>query len=509
MVFRDTLIQQTFATLQYNMLSLSDGVCRIGLTPDELRDLAQQGGRAKKCSTRELSLVMAQHRRQQKQQSTKNNSSQWGATTVASTMVLANVAGIPTFVTGGIGGVHRAGQDSMDISADLTELARTPVIVVSAGIKSILDIPRTLEVLETNGVPAVAYQTDEFPAFFSPSSGVQAPARMDSANEIATAYNLARTLHLPHGMMVAVPNEDPAGAAVEEAIQAALQEASELNISGRDVTPFILKRVAERTGGDSLRSNMKLVERNAHVGAEIAVALSKLHSTDMVLPSANVPQPTSTTNTEQSSLKSKVLVMGGIVQDTIAKSHSKIILHTSNLASSVVADGGVARNIAEALGRLGSRPTIYSAVGNDIRGKSMLTRLEEECNVQFAVGSTVNVVEGENTASYVAILDEDGDLHTACAEKKVLDYMAVPSSEVLQEAEYLIVDANPPIEVLRSTVEEAHRLGVKVVFEPTSVPKAAEIGKHREILSCLSMTSPNLEEVRMRASLGHVVSLIE
>lgn len=170
---------------------------------------------------------------------------------------------------------------------------------------------------------------------------------------------------------------------------------------------------------------------------------------------------------------------------------------------------GVARNIAEALGRLGSRPTIYSAVGNDIRGKSMLTRLEEECNVQFAVGSSVNIVEGENTASYVAILDEDGDLHTACAEKKVLDYMAVPSSEVLQEAEYLIVDANPPIEVLRSTVEEAHRLGVKVVFEPTSVPKAAEIGKHREILSCLSMTSPNLEEVRMRASLGHVVSLIE
>jgi pseudouridine-5'-phosphate glycosidase len=259
-------------------IAIRDGICRVGLSKEELYDLARSGeeGRAQKCSTRDLPMILAKAASQENKGGTM-----WGATTVASTMKLAHLAGISTFVTGGIGGVHRNGENSLDVSSDLTELGHTPVVVVSAGIKSILDIQRTMEVLETNCVPTFGWQTDEFPAFFSPSSGIPCPARADTAKEIADAYWFARQLRLPQGMLVGVPNIDPAGANVETAIQAALKEAEELNIRGRDVTPYILKEVAEKTEGDSLKSNMALVRQNAKVGAEIAIAISKVkQSTD-------------------------------------------------------------------------------------------------------------------------------------------------------------------------------------------------------------------------------------
>lgn len=256
-------------------IAIKDGICRIGLEPYELEDLARAGeeGRAKKCSTRDLPIMLASPAIANTSTSARSIH-QWGATTVASTMRLAHLAGISTFVTGGIGGVHRDGQVTMDVSADLTELGQTAVVVVSAGIKSILDIPRTLEVLETNSVPTMGWQTDEFPAFFSPHSGVKCPARVDSAEVVAQAFWASRALELPQGMLVAVPNHDPAGTNVENAIQSALSEANALHLSGQAVTPYILKAVAEKTGGDSLRSNMALVKQNAEVGALIAIAIS-------------------------------------------------------------------------------------------------------------------------------------------------------------------------------------------------------------------------------------------
>ena len=180
-------------------IALRNGTCHVGLSPDQVQDLATAKAeeRVVKCSSREIPLFLA------KNGGEREGKPQWGATTVASTMRLAHLAGISTFVTGGIGGVHRDGENSLDISADLTELGRTPVIVVSAGIKSILDISRTLEVLETNAVPVVSYQTDEFPAFFSPHSGVASPACVDNAKTIATAFRVARDLGLPSGMLVA------------------------------------------------------------------------------------------------------------------------------------------------------------------------------------------------------------------------------------------------------------------------------------------------------------------
>lgn len=252
---------------------MKNGKGQIGLSEADLQDLAKAGeeGRARKCSTRDLPVVMAA----MKGADTTDAPIQWGATTVASTMRLAHLAGISTFVTGGIGGVHRDGERSMDVSADLMELGQTPVIVISAGIKSILDIGRTMEVLETQSVPTLGWQTTEFPAFFSPKSGVPCPVTVDSASEVAAIYHTARGLGLPQGMLVAVPNHDPAGAAVEEAIQEALGEANAQGISGQAVTPFILQRVAHQTQGDSLRSNMALVKQNAEVGAEIAIAIAR------------------------------------------------------------------------------------------------------------------------------------------------------------------------------------------------------------------------------------------
>jgi pseudouridine-5'-phosphate glycosidase len=254
-------------------IAVKNGICQIGLSVNDLEDLARAGpeGRAKKCSTRDLPMMLAR-----KANNSHPSSTLWGATTVASTMRLAHVAGISTFVTGGIGGVHRNGENSMDVSADLIEMSQTPVIVVSAGIKSILDIQKTMEVLETYSVPACGWQTDEFPSFFSPSSGVSCPSRVDTADEVARIYWASRQLQLQQGMLVAVPNHDPAGANVESAIQEALREADANHILGKDVTPFILKRVAETTKGDSLKSNIALVKQNAKVGASIAKAIAEM-----------------------------------------------------------------------------------------------------------------------------------------------------------------------------------------------------------------------------------------
>jgi pseudouridine-5'-phosphate glycosidase len=252
-------------------IAVKDGVCRIGLDKEELMDLAKAGGeaRAQKCSTRDLPIQIAMAYTTE-----KAGRHRWGATTVAATMRLAHLAGISTFATGGIGGVHRNGENSMDISADLLELSHTPVIVVSAGIKSILDIGRTMEVLETHSVPTLGWQTNEFPAFFSPKSGVSCLS-VDDADMVSRIFWASRTMKLPQGMLVAVPNHDPAGANVESAIQSALREAQEKNITGQAVTPYILKAVAEKTSGDSLRSNMALVRRNASIAADIAIAVAQ------------------------------------------------------------------------------------------------------------------------------------------------------------------------------------------------------------------------------------------
>ena len=421
-----------------------------------------------------------------------DNSQYCIATTVASTMTLAHTAGISTFVTGGIGGVHRNGHVSMDVSADLTELSRTPVVVVSAGIKSILDIPRTLEVLETNAVPAVAYQTQEFPCFFSPNSGVMAPARIDSAEQVASAYWASRALHLSNGMLVAVPPPDPAGQAIEEKIQEAVAEAEALGISGQAVTPFILKRIAETTKGDSLRCNISLVKHNAEIGSEIAIAIAEQRNSTAV----GVVAPPEYPDDNQRNLPApaRVIVMGGTVLDIVAKPKSELILGTSNPAVCTESDGGVGRNVAEVLGRLGSLPLLYSAVGRDARGSALQQR-QEEYGIQDS-SLTIQAVDGANTATFLAVLEGlTNDLHTACADMDVMENIPIPPKEVLEHAEMLVLDANPPLTALKEAAQTANEVGVDVFFEPTSVPKARLAARDHEFLRYLNGAFPNLDEL--------------
>ncbi|NBT52712.1 MAG: pseudouridine-5'-phosphate glycosidase, partial [Marivivens sp.] len=202
-----------------------------------------------------------------------------GATTVAATMIAAHHAGISVFATGGIGGVHRGADQTFDISADLPELAQTPVTVVAAGAKAILDLPKTFEVLETYGVPVIAFGQDELPAFWSRSSGIPAPLRMDSAEEIARAHQMRGLLDLPGGQLVANPIPVEAEISASElapVIEAALRDAEAQGITAKEVTPFLLDRMYQMTEGRSLTANIALVLNNARLAAKIAAALHEL-----------------------------------------------------------------------------------------------------------------------------------------------------------------------------------------------------------------------------------------
>lgn len=246
-------------------IAIIDGACVIGASREELEKIARLGAACAKCSRRDVAGVIARR--------------ETAATTVSATMLLARLAGIDVFVTGGIGGVHRGGERTMDVSADISELGRTDVAVVCAGAKSILDIPRTLEVMETHGVAVCGYTCDEFPAFFTRKSGCKCPQRVDTPEAAAQIVKATLDTRLGSGCVFAVPipsEHEAVGEEIERATTTALEEAEARGVAGRDVTPFILKRVAELTGGRSLAANVALVQNNAVVGARIAVALAAL-----------------------------------------------------------------------------------------------------------------------------------------------------------------------------------------------------------------------------------------
>ena len=248
-------------------IAVMGGRIHVGLTDAELEALGQAKG-VMKLSRADLAACLATKRT--------------GATTVAATMICAHLARIEVFATGGIGGVHRGAESSFDISADLLEFAQTPVTVVAAGAKAILDLPKTLEVLETHGVPVIAYGQDDFPAFWSRSSGLKAPLRMDTAAEIAAAQRMRARLGLAGGQLVANPIPPEAEiprAEIMPVIEQALSEANAQGISAKSVTPFLLQRIFELTEGRSLISNIALVKNNARLAAAIAAALLALPKT--------------------------------------------------------------------------------------------------------------------------------------------------------------------------------------------------------------------------------------
>ena len=246
-------------------VGIVDGEGVVGLSEAEIEELGRRGSGVPKVSRRDLPVVMAE--------------GSWGATTVATTMILAAKAGVEFFVTGGIGGVHRGAENTFDVSADLEELGRTNVTVICAGAKAILDLPKTLEVLETKGVPVLGFGTEELPAFYTRTSGLSVDRRVDDAEEVARIVRAKRELGLDGGVLVANPipeqwSMEPG--VINAAIEEALAEMDAAGVHGKECTPFLLAKVKEITGGDSLDANIQLVYNNARVGAAIARAYAGL-----------------------------------------------------------------------------------------------------------------------------------------------------------------------------------------------------------------------------------------
>ena len=242
-------------------IAVIGGRLKAGLTPEEIEYFGKKGRAIAKASRRDLAMLCAR--------------GEDGATTVTTTMIIAHMAGIRIFATGGIGGVHRGAQTTMDISADLEELAHTPVMVICAGAKSILDLGLTLEYLETLGVPVLGYQTKELPAFYTRHSGFGVDYQVNSPQELAQALKTQQDLGFPGGMLVTNPIPEEYSMpkdVIDAAIDQAIRECEEQGIHGKDTTPFLLARVAELTGGDSLASNIQLVLNNAKLAAQTAAA---------------------------------------------------------------------------------------------------------------------------------------------------------------------------------------------------------------------------------------------
>ncbi|XP_064011573.1 uncharacterized protein LOC135181955 isoform X2 [Pogoniulus pusillus] len=450
------------------------GHIHVGLTDEELEFLASSRNTVK-VSRRDLPYVLSQGLS--------------GGTTVSGTMIAAHKVGISVFVTGGLGGVHRGGENSLDVSADLTELGQTPVAVVSAGVKSILDIGRTLEYLETQGVCVAAFgQSREFPAFFSRQSGFQAPYHVQDEEEAAELIASALGLGLNSGVLIAVPcpqERATSAQVIEEATQQALSEARSKGITGKEVTPFLLQKISELTDGKSLDSNLALIQNNARVGSCIAVALSKLQKARR---KRNLPQREDTTPPQP-------VVIGGINVDFIAKAQNPVILGGGQTNAGRVRRtfGGVGRNLADCLSRLEWAPLFLSAVGKDEHSESVL-----HCCHHMDMSAILHL-EGKSTATYCAVVTRGGELSIGLGDmdihQQITEQYVSQFKENLCQAPLVCIDGNVPLSTIQYICQLAREYQLAVCYEPTDENKAS-----KPFLSdswkALTYISPNLQELR-------------
>ncbi|XP_061772992.1 uncharacterized protein zgc:136858 isoform X2 [Nerophis ophidion] len=479
------------------------GKVHVGLSSGELDFLARCDG-SMKVSRRDLPYVVSQGLS--------------GGTTVSATMIAAHRAGIPVFVTGGIGGVHRDGHNSLDISADLTELSRTPIAVVSAGVKSILDIGRTLEYLETQGVCVATYgPSKEFPAFFSPSSGFTSPCQVCDPDKAAELIESALSLGVQSGVLIAVPIPEEhaaAGRQMEGAIQAALEEANAKGIRGRDVTPYILQRVNELTKGKSLHANIAVIHNNAKVGSHISFALAartkksesqSQPSDSNIVKSESQSQPPDSNNVKSESQSqpsdSNIVVIGGINVDFIAKGKSKALqFGQTNPGSVCQSYGGVGRNISDCLSRLGQQPLFISATGRDAHSEAVF----HHCRHMNTSG--VSRLEGASTATYCAVITEAGEVSLGLGDMDIHQHITQQYvsqfKEQLLSSTLVCLDGNIPISTIRYVCSLAKEHNINVWYEPTDSEKASKPFLS-DAWKSLAYTSPNLAELcTMNKTLG-------
>ena len=364
------------------------------------------------------------------------------------------MAGIHVFVTGGIGGVHRGGEQTFDISADLMELGRTgSVAVVCSGVKSILDIRLTTEVLETQGVTVVTYGQKEFPAFFTRSSGISSHLSSNSLEDVADILKANIEMKLESGVMVAVPvpKEFEAPKQVEDATHQALQEAKDQKIKGKDVTPFLLERIAQLSGQESLNSNVALIKNNAQVGARLAVLVAGKKQ------AAKVDSDCS------------LLVIGGAARDLTFTAVNRFVAGESNPASHEQSSGGVGRNIAEALARIcgGKSVAFASIVGRDSNGAVIV----DELNRLDVDTSLIQHHSMLPTATYCAFLSQRGDLVGAMAAMEVLDLYNPELTVFEKDPKVVIFDCNFEGTTMLRILETRFRNAPLVWVDPTSASK--------------------------------------
>ncbi|KAH7916565.1 Indigoidine synthase A like protein-domain-containing protein [Hygrophoropsis aurantiaca] len=514
-------------------IALIGGRVKIGLSDSELARLADQGANpgAVKLSRRDIAAAIALKKD--------------GGTTCSSTLIFSALAGIKVFATGGLGGVHRGGENTMDVSADLQELTRCPVGLVSAGVKSILDIGRTLEYLETLGVPVLSYaETNDFPAFYTRKSGFKSPWHVSDPITAAKILQTHRQLGMSNGALFAVPipeQYEAIGVTLQDAVEQAVSESEELGIStrGKEVTPWLLKRVGELTQGKSLASNVALVENTALVGGQIAMEYSKLalgassqidqhHPfVSHIGPKSNIEARAATTgqqlaaaNTIEHNAKgvpqqlASLIVVGCAAVDITSQpqvkagSDSKLGLHSTSPGKVSVSLGGVGRNIAEAAHRilksraphLPSAAMLVAPISDDPFGHLLV-------NETRSLGMRTDGFmrrDGRRSPVCSLLLDGTGGLTGGVADMDLIQSLegdAILSILRDHKPKMLAVDANLSPETLTLVVDHCLQENIDVFFEPTSVTKstvilpaiAASLGS--SVKSPIKFASPNLLEL--------------
>ncbi|WVN90446.1 uncharacterized protein L203_105682 [Cryptococcus depauperatus CBS 7841] len=476
-------------------IAIIRGKIHVGLSAQQLEEIADVesdlGRGAIKVSRRDLAPILAMKKT--------------GGTTVAGTMYIGSSVGIKMFVTGGIGGVHRGAESSMDISADLIELGRTPMAVVCAGAKSILDIPKTLEVLETQGVCVATYSDKpEFPAFYHPSSGCQSPWSVADTTTAASLIYSSLTLPTPLSTLLAVPIPSKlaeAGAVVQNFVEQAVRESIEQGIDrrGKEVTPWLLKRVGELTQGVALDLNVNLIENNAHVGSQVAVELSKLYKNHSQTKSEHasvapypLPQISATDSPIAISIptpvktlfSSSTLVFGSAAIDLTSVSPQSLSPQTTTPGKVYLSPGGVGRNIAEAAQNLLpphavqlisvygilNDPSPDNTIEPDAFGKVLMMEMA-------GAGMRVDGLVGKpnrNTAVCSLILGKDGDLVAGVADMDIVDTLTEKMVErkISEEKPQMVVfDLNPLEGSIKSILRTCQSLSISTFCDPTSTPK--------------------------------------
>lgn len=468
-------------------IAVVNGRFRAGLSAEELIDIARNPVKYRKLSLRDLPTALAN----------KFN----GATTVSATVHIAALAGINIHATGGVGGVHRG--EAMDVSQDILALATRRVVVVSAGVKSVLHVGNTLELLETAAIPVFVWQSVKFPSFYTADSGFAAPETIGSAEELANIFIAAKEARVSSGMLLAVPVPQQHAAEsekVQAAIERALRECSEQGFIGKEVTPFLLRRVAELSEGESLKANVQLAKNNARVAALVACAISKMQRTMGVR--------TADANGVKMKDGTDLMVVGMAAVDIIATASNSVVGGSSNVGQIVRSIGGVACNVARSAAASADNVgvTMIGVIGDDEHGKFVRSGLSKAQVKVYGIGSS----RGVRTPVYAAIHNAEGELLSAIADMDTSSVSRTAISGAMKRIydggapRVCVLDANFPPEVIDEIASAARARGTLVFYEPTSVPKST---RALSTLSNITFVSPNEAELRaMGDALGSKVA---